>query len=96
MSCVHKPSAAELEAQKVLSGFEQRVDELFRSESGKALRRVKKLPPLKPGRGNYTRGYSYSMVQFAARCFYLGEMLEEANAALVENAQHYLDNPKDI
>ena len=36
------------------------------------------------------------MVEFAARCFYLDEMLDEANAALVENAQHYLDNPMDI
>ena len=26
----------------------------------------------------------------------VGEMLDEANAALVENARHYLDHPKDI
>lgn len=36
------------------------------------------------------------MVEFVARCFCLGEMREEANAALAENTQHYLDNPKDI
>ena len=35
-------------------------------------------PPLGPGRGNYVRGYSYSIVGFAARCLYLNEMLEEA------------------
>jgi hypothetical protein len=69
---------------------------MFRSEAGQPLKRAKKQPPLRPGSGNYTRAYSYSIVGYAARCFYLGEMLDEANAALVENAQHYLDNPKDI
>ena len=77
-------------------GFESRVESWFRAEAGKPLRRAAKQPPLAPGRGNYTRAYSYSIVGFAARCFYLGEMLDEANAALVENARHYLDNPKDI
>ena len=33
---------------------------------------------------------------YAARCLYLNEGLAKANAALVENAQHYFDNPKDI
>lgn len=50
--------------------------------------RAEKKGPLGPGRGNYVRGYSYSMVGFAARCLYLNEMLDEANAALAENAQH--------
>ena len=36
------------------------------------------------------------MVAYAARCLYLNESLGQANAALVENAQHYLDHPKDI
>ena len=82
--------------ETILAGFEKRVEATFRAEAGKPLKRAKKNPPLKPGRGNYVRGYSYSMVAFAARCFYLGEQLPAANAALVENAQHYLDNPKDV
>jgi hypothetical protein len=69
---------------------------MFRAEAGQPLKRAKKQPPLRPGTGNYVRAYSYSIVGYAARCFYLGEMLDEANAALVENAQHYLDHPKDI
>lgn len=77
-------------------GFGRRVESWFRAESGKPLERAAKQPPLAPGRGNYTRAYSYSIVDFSARCFHLGEMLDEANAALVENARHYLDNPKDI
>ena len=85
-----------LTPEAVVAGFEQRVDAMFRAESGKPLVRAKKQTPLDPGRGNYVRAYSYSMVGFAARCLYLNEMLEEANAALAENAQHYLDNPLDI
>jgi hypothetical protein len=76
--------------------FKDRVDAMFQVEAGQPLKRAKKQPPLRPGSGNYTRAYSYSIVSYAARCFYLGEMLDEANAALVENAQHYLDNPTDI
>jgi hypothetical protein len=82
--------------ETVAAGFGMRVEQMFRAESGKPLVRAKKENPLAPGRGNYVRAYSYSMVGFAARCLYLGERLDEANAALVENAQHYLDNPEDI
>jgi len=81
---------------KTPDGFKDRADAVFRAESGQPLKRAKKQPPLRPGSGNYTRAYSYSIVGYAARCFHLGEMLDEANAALVENAQYYLDNPKDI
>ncbi|MDX1565997.1 MAG: hypothetical protein R3236_11350, partial [Phycisphaeraceae bacterium] len=87
---------AEQTPEQIVSGFPKRVDQMFRAEAGRPLVRARKQPPLKPGRGNYVRAYSYSMVAFAARCFYLGEQLEKANAALVENAQHYLDHPKDI
>lgn len=76
--------------------FDEQVRAFFEADSGKPLERAKKQPPLRPGRGNYTRAYSFSIVNFAARCFYLNQQLDEANAALVENAQHYLDNPKDI
>ena len=82
--------------EEIVAGFDKRVEAMFRAESGKPLVRAKKHKPLGPGRGNYVRAYSYSMVGFAARCLYLNEMLDAANAALAENAQHYLDHPKDI
>ena len=82
--------------KEIVAGFDKRVEAMFRAESGKPLVRAKKKKPLGRGRGNYVRAYSYSMVGFAARCLYLNELLDEANAALAENAQHYLDNPKDI
>jgi hypothetical protein len=77
------PAQATQSPEEVVAGFDQRLDDMFRAESGKPLKRAKKNPPLKPGRGNYVRGYSYSMVGFAARCFYLGEMQDAANAAVV-------------
>lgn len=88
--------AQEFDPEAVIAGFDQRVDAMFRAEAGKPLVRAKKRPPLSPGRGNYVRAYSFSMMGFAARCLYLGEQLDETNAALAENAQHYLDHPRDI
>jgi len=87
---------SECNPEMVIAGFNQRVDAMFRAEAGQPVARAKKLPPLGPGRGKFVREYSYSLVAFAARCLYLGEMLDEANAALAENARHYLDHPKDI
>jgi hypothetical protein len=80
----------------MLAGCDRRIEKMFRAESGKPLVRARKRKPLGPGRGNFVRSYSYSIMAFAARCLYLGEMLDEANAALAENARHYLDNPRDI
>lgn len=80
----------------VLAGFEKRADAMFRAEAGKPLVRAEKRSPLGPGRADFVRSYSYSIMAFAARCLYLGEMLDEANAALIENAQYYLDNDRSI
>lgn len=90
------PAAEGAAPERAASGFGKKVEAMFRADAGKPLKRAKKHPPLRRGSGNYTRAYSFSIVSFAARCFYLGEMLDEANAALVENARHYLDNPTDI
>ena len=88
--------AVSLTPEAVVAGFDGRAEAVFRAEAGKPLVRAKKNPPLSPERGPYVRGYSYSIIAFAARCLYLGERLDEANAALVENAQYYLDNPLAI
>lgn len=82
--------------EEVIAGCEERADAVLRSEAGQPLVRAEKQNPLGPDRGPYVRLYSYSIVAFAARCLYLNEMLDDANAALVENAQYYLDNPLTI
>jgi len=83
-------------SQAIAEGFDQRRDAMFRAESGQPLERKKILPPMGKNRGNFARHYSWSLIAYAARCFYLNEDLDKANAALQENAQHYLDHPKDI
>jgi hypothetical protein len=82
--------------EQVLEGVDQRIDDVFMAEAGKPLQRGKKHPPLSTGRGPYVRGYSFSIMAYAARCLYLNEQLDAANAALSENAQYYLDNPLAI
>lgn len=82
--------------ESMSKGFDDRVLTAFEAEHGKPLVRAKKLPPFGLNRGNYVQAYSWSSVDFATRCFFLNEQIEEANAALQEKARHYLDNPKDI
>ena len=82
--------------ETVADGYEERRDAMFRAESGEPLVRKKVLPPMGGNRGNFARHYSWSLIAYAAHCFYLNEDLDNANAALRENAQHYIDNPKDI
>lgn len=88
--------ARPIDAEAVVEKTGDRIDAIFRAEAGKPLVRAKKHPPLSKGRGPYVRGYSFSIVGFAAKCFYLGEQIDQANAALAENAQYYLDNPLAI
>ncbi|MEO0477105.1 MAG: hypothetical protein AAF085_14210, partial [Planctomycetota bacterium] len=85
-----------LSPEEVLAGVGDRADVMFRAEAGKPLKRAKKQPPLSKGRGPYVRAYTFSIMAYAARCLYLNERLDEANAALAENAQYYLDNPLTI
>jgi hypothetical protein len=70
IACTTNPQPGD---ETILTGFEERVDAMFRTESGQPLVRAEKKPPLGPGRGNYVRAYSYSMMRFAARCLYLGD-----------------------
>lgn len=82
--------------EQVLAGVERRAEAVFRTEAGKPLVRAAKHPPLGKNRGDYVRGYSFSMVNYASRCLVLDEMNDQANAALVENAKYYLDHPDTI
>ncbi len=88
--------AADQGLSELGTGFSTRVAQAFEIQRGKPLARAKKEPPLGPGRGQYVRGYSFSLVEFATRCLLLNEQVPEANAALIENARHYLENPDDL
>lgn len=88
--------ARPVDTEAVIAATDQRIDAIFQAEAGKPLKRAEKKPALGKNRGPYVRGYSFSIMGFAARCFYLGEQIDEANAALQEHAQYYLDHPLAI
>ena len=71
-------------------GFDVRRDAMFQLLAGKPLLVSKKRPPLGPGRTLYTRHYSFSITSFAMKAMWLGEQLDAANAALVENCTYYI------
>jgi len=81
---------------KLREGFESRRNAIFEADRGEPLVRAPKQPPLGPGRSAYIRGYSYSIVEYVTRCFWLGEQIDAANDALIENALAYLDDPAII
>lgn len=88
--------ASAFDPEAVVAATGNRIDAIFRAQAGEPLKRASKKPPLSKGRGPYVRAYSFSIVGYAARCLYLGEQIDEANSALAENAQYYLDNELTI
>ena len=80
----------------IRDGYSERVANAFKAEKGEPLVRGKIYPPLGPDRGNFVRMYSYSLVEYATRCMWLNESIDSANAALIENANHYLKYIKDV
>ena len=75
----------------IRDGFDARRDAAFESERGKPLVRIPKKPPQGPIRSPMVRQHTWSIIEFATRCYWLNEQLAEADDALIENAQTYLD-----
>jgi hypothetical protein len=75
-------------------GFEARRDAAFAALAGKPLKLAAKQPPLGPGRPLYTRGYTFSVTDFAMRACWLNEQLDVANAAVLENCRYYIEDHK--
>lgn len=74
--------------------FEERVKAGFLQDKGKELVKAPILDCCEPGRPLFARTYSYSVINFAMRVFYLEEeqFYEDANKALEENCRLYIDN----
>lgn len=81
---------------EVRDGFDRRVAEAFEAQRGQPFEPARIREPLGANRGVYSRGYSWSVVDFAARCFRFNEQIAQANAALIENVHLYLDEPKNL
>jgi len=83
-------SAAAQTPEELVAGIDARIDQVFQAQSGDPYSLVKVKPSLDTGRPYYARGYSWSVMGYAARCFYLNESLSAANARLQQNARYYL------
>jgi len=77
---------------KIRAGYETRRQEAFDALKGKKLVVSKLREPLEPGRTLFARNFSYSLVDFAFKALWLNEQIAEANAALQQNADYYIDN----
>ncbi len=90
------PRHSDAQLTAIREGFTARAAAIFASEKGQPLHRAEKRAPLSPGRAGFVRAYSFSLVEFAARCLWLNELTADANAALQENADFYLAHPREI
>jgi len=78
---------------KIRDSYDQRRAWAFEQLRSKPLVREAVIPPIFPDGSNFSRGYSYSLVDFAFKCFWLNEQIDAANDALLENANYYIGYP---
>lgn len=84
------------ELVKIRDGFDQRIEDAFMAERERPLVRAEIQPPLDSDRPDFTRAYSFSLLEYVTRCFYLNEDIDSANRAVLEYADYYLDHPDAI
>jgi len=72
--------------------FEEKVKKAFLMNKGKSLEKKEILPYAEPGRPTFAREYSYSIINFAFRVFWLEEkeFYFQANEELRENCRFYI------
>lgn len=78
------------------SAFEQKRDQTFLALKGKALTRSEIIPPYSTSSlAPFARDYSYSVINYAFKCFWLNENISAANQAFIENTEYYLNGPQN-
>ena len=80
--------------EQIRDSYETRREEAFALLKGKKLVREKVIPPIFSDGSDFSRHYSYSLIDYAFKCFWLGEDIKGANAALLENANYYINYPR--
>jgi hypothetical protein len=78
---------------KIGQGFEQRRSRAFETLRSKPLVRKAVLPPVFSDGSNFSRAFSYALIDFAFKCFWLNERIGPANDALMENSDYYIGYP---
>jgi len=95
LPCVLKAALTETEIQSIRAGGQQRNAAYFQADAGK---------PFVPAaikknwnnRGDFTRHYNQSVMEFAFQSFELAQQLPEGNQALREMCQYHLDRPQTL
>lgn len=82
---------SDAELNKIRLGFDLRRDQGFENLRGKELKRGEVQGSISASGVPYYRALSYSLIDFAAKCFWLEEKNQEANDALWENCEIYVD-----
>lgn len=80
--------------KEIQDGFEARRAKAFELLRGKPLVKEKIIPPIFSDGSDFSRHYSYSLMDYAFKCFWLGEDVAGANDALLENANYYIGYPR--
>ena len=77
----------------IRNGYDKRRSLAFEQLRSKPLVREKIIPPIFAGGANFSRTYSYALIDFAFKCFWLNEQIDSANVALLENTNYYIGYP---
>ena len=88
----HSYALNNTQLKSICNSYELRRQQAFEALKGKELVVANIQPPLEPGRTLFARNFSYSLVDFAFKALWLNEQIAEANAALQQNADYYIDN----
>lgn len=78
----------------IRNAYEARREEGIGLLRGKPLVKEKVMPPVFSDGSNFSRDYSYSLLDYAFKCFWLNEDIESANKALLENTNYYIGYPR--
>ncbi len=95
LPAVEAASLTDAQIADVRAAGERRNDAFFRKEAGAPLVRAA-IKKNWNNRGDYTRIYAHSIVEFSLRALELNEQLPEANAALRELCQYHLERPQTL
>jgi hypothetical protein len=84
------------ELEYVKSAFEQKRNQVFMLLSGKPLVRAEILPAYATfSLAPFARNYSYSLINYAFKSYWLNQNITEANQAFIENTDYYLNGPQN-
>lgn len=85
-------SLSDADIARNMDAFEMRRDQAFENLRGKSLQRGAVQGSISSSGIPFYRTLSYSLIDFAAKCFWLEEKNQEANDALMENCDIYVDH----